>query len=105
VNSRADLEAALDNGIYEFSLSRQQHSEIRDLLKPVFRFVDLFLGVTSDVASLVSPHISCAVENPHPCCPSQKFKASKTTFSAIAVLFNVSSFMYVLKFMSAYWQL
>ncbi|KIM79334.1 hypothetical protein PILCRDRAFT_791896 [Piloderma croceum F 1598] len=71
VNSRADLQAALDNGIYKFGLSRQQHGEIRDLLKPIFHFVDLFLGVTSDAASL-------------------KFKASKTTFSAITVLFNAA---------------
>jgi hypothetical protein len=93
VDSRADLQAALDDDIYKFGLSRQQNGEIRDLLKPVFRFVDLFLGVTSDAASLVSPQISCAAENPHPCCLSQKSAASKITFSAIAALFNVSSFI------------
>ena len=58
MDSRADLEAALNNGKYNFSLHYQQGSEIRDLVKPVFRFVDILLGVTADAAKLVSVYVS-----------------------------------------------
>jgi hypothetical protein len=54
VDSRADLQAALDNDTYRFILSRQLNSEIRELVNPIFRFIELFLGVASDAAGLVS---------------------------------------------------
>jgi hypothetical protein len=54
VDSRADLQAALDNDTYRFISSRQRNSEIRELVNPIFRFIELFLGVASDAAGLVS---------------------------------------------------
>jgi hypothetical protein len=94
VDSRADLQAALDNNTYRFISSRQRNSEIRELVNPIFQFIELFLGVASDAAGLVSLiHHQSITSKEFFAQSRQKSNASKIIFSAITVLFNVRALL------------